>query len=478
VTMEFLVVVLAVALAVIIAILVVVIATMLRRGGVRQTERDDQVDALTAGLEHREELLADREARLSQGESEVRQREAELIQAEAEFTSRKDSAARAEMSRIEALEKVAGLSVEAARAELLVQAESTARLAATQLAKQIEAEAREQAERGAREVIVTAMQRVAAEQTLDAATVAVALPGEEMKGRLIGRDGRNIRSFEQVTGASLVIDDTPGMVELSCFDPLRREVARQTLTELIADGRIHPGRIEQTHAHCALSVEQGCLQTGTEAAAELGIADLDPEILEVLGALKYRTSYGQNVLAHLVESGRLAGLLAAELGLDVAACRRAAFLHDLGKALPDDGGSHALAGAEFARRHGEDVDITHAIEAHHNEVEPATVEAVLVQVADAMSGSRPGARRESTESYAKRLEGLEQIASADPGVERVFAVQAGHEVRVMVRPDQVDDAEAELLATRIAKRIEAELNYPGSIKVTVVRESRATAVAR
>lgn len=472
-TMDLLVVMLAVAIAAILAILALVVVAMFRR----RAASSDKGGAVAA-LEHREELLADREDRLSSGEAKMREREAALTQAEAELQARLDSAVDDQTARLAALAKVAGLSVEAARTQLMDETEVTAKVAATQLRMHIEAEAREQAERTAREIIVTAMQRVVAEQTFEAAAITVALPGEEMKGRLIGRDGRNIRSFEQVTGTSLVIDETPGMVELSCFDPLRREIARQTLSELIADGRVHPGRIEQVHARCTASVEEDCLRDGTEAAAEVGIADLDPAVLRLLGALKYRTSYGQNVLAHLIESARIAGLLAAELGLEAATCRRAAFLHDLGKALSDEAGSHAAAGAEFARRHGEEADIVHAIEAHHNEVAPTTVEAVLVQVADAMSGSRPGARRETTESYAKRLADLERIAASEPGVERVFAVQAGHEVRVMVRPEQIDDGEAGLLAARIAGQIEAELNYPGSIKVTVVRESRATAVAR
>jgi ribonuclease Y len=300
-----------------------------------------------------------------------------------------------------------------------------------------------------------------------------------MKGRVIGREGRNIRSFEQITGVNVVIDDTPETVLLSCFDPVRREVARMTLEELVADGRIHPTRIEEVHAHSLAEVEQMCVRAGEDAAFEVGITDLHPELVATMGRLRYRTSYGQNVLKHLVESAHAAGLLAAEIGLDRTTCVRGAFLHDIGKALTHEAeGSHALVGADLARRFGECDDVVHAIEAHHNEVEPRTVEAVLTQAADAISGGRPGARRESLEAYVQRLHKLEEIASAKAGVERVFAMQAGRDVRVMVKPDEVDDIEAQVLARDLAKQFEEELTYPGQIKVTVIRESRATEVAR
>jgi ribonuclease Y len=300
-----------------------------------------------------------------------------------------------------------------------------------------------------------------------------------MKGRIIGREGRNIRSFEQITGVNLIVDDTPGAVLLSCFDPVRREMARLTLEELVADGRIHPTRIEEVHERSCVEVDRLCVRAGEDAALEMGITDLHPELVATLGKLKYRTSYGQNVLRHLVESGHAAGLLADELGVDRALCVRAAFLHDIGKALTHEAeGSHAIVGAELARKYGESEDVVHAIEAHHNEVEPRTVEAVITQAADAISGGRPGARRESLEAYVERLHRLEEIAMAKPGVERVFAMQAGRDVRVMVLPDQVDDIAAQVLARDIAKQFEEELTYPGQIKVTVIRESRATEVAR
>jgi ribonuclease Y len=305
------------------------------------------------------------------------------------------------------------------------------------------------------------------------------LPSDEMKGRIIGREGRNIRAFEQVTGVNLIIDDTPEAVLLSCFDPVRREVARLALEALVLDGRIHPQRIEDQVERSQKEVEALCLRAAEDALADVGITDLHPELVPVLGRLRYRTSYGQNVLKHLIESAHIAGLMAAELGLDVDLLKRAAFLHDIGKALTHEAeGSHALVGAELARRYGEAEDVVHAIEAHHNEVEPHTVEAVLTQAADAVSGGRPGARRESLESYIKRLQRLEELAQTHEGVQKVFAMQAGREVRVMVQPDVVDDLAAQVLARDIAKQVEEELTYPGQIRITVVRESRASEFAR
>src|SRR5690606_8082221 len=307
----------------------------------------------------------------------------------------------------------------------------------------------------------------------------VHLPGDDMKGRIIGREGRNIRAFEMVTGVNLIIDDTPGAVLLSCFDPVRREVARLTLEKLVADGRIHPHRIEETYEASRREVNQSCVRAGEDALVEVGISDMHPELVTLLGQLRYRTSYGQNVLGHLVESAHLAGMMAAELGLDVRLVKRCALLHDIGKALTHEvEGSHAVIGAEIARRYGECEDVVHAIEAHHNEVEVRTVEAVLTQAADAISGGRPGARRASLESYVERLQRMEEIAQSFEGVEKVFAMQAGRELRIMVRPDDVDDVQAQVIARDVAKRVEEELTYPGQIRVTVVRESRATETAR
>jgi len=440
-------------------VVAVLVAVLLRRGG------GDPV-----AERHHLELLDEREERLNRAEAELGRRTEDLAEREADL-------GRAEARRAEALAEVAGMTTEQARAEVMAAAEAAVRLEVAQLSRELESAARRDADKLARHLIVTSMQRLAAEQTGDSAVAVVTLPGEEMKGRIIGREGRNIKAFEQVTGVNLLIDETPGTVVLSSFDPRRREVARLTLTELVEDGRIHPARIEEVWERVEGRVEHDSVRAAEDAMIELGITDLDPGLLPTLGALRFRTSYGQNVLRHCVESGRIAGLLAAELGLDVATCTRAAFLHDIGKAVPGEA-SHASAGAELARRFGEHPDIVHAIEAHHNEVEPRTVEAVLVQVADAISGSRPGARVESIELYAQRLQRLEDIASGHPGVEKAFALQAGREVRVMVAPEQVSDVEAAALARDIASQIQAELSYPGSIKVLVVRESRATAMAR
>ncbi len=324
-----------------------------------------------------------------------------------------------------------------------------------------------------------AAQRIASEQTAESTVAVLHLPDDSMKGRIIGREGRNIRTFEAVTGVNLLIDDTPEAVLLSSFDPVRREVARITLEALVADGRIQPSRIEEEYERSRLEVEARIVRAGEDAIVAVGVGDMHPDLVALLGRLRYRTSYGQNVLGHLVECANLAGVMAAELRLPIEHAKRCALLHDIGKALTHEvQGSHALIGAEVARRYGEHEDVVHAIEAHHNEIEVRTLEAVLTQTADSMSGGRPGARRESLEHYVERLERLEQIASSHDGVEKVFAMQAGREVRVVVLPDQVDDIGAQVLARDIAAEIEHELTYPGQIRVTVVRESRATGLAR
>ncbi len=441
--------------------------------------QDDELRARRQAVDRREELLAEREDRLNRYLEEMHTREAHLDRIAAGLDDREAQLEEAERERTDALAEVAGLSAEDARSELMAHVEKGARLHAAQLTRDIETEARRNADATAREIIVTSIQRLAAEQTTESVVATVPLPGDEMKGRIIGREGRNIRAFEQITGVNVLIDDTPESVLLSCFDPVRRETARLTLTELVADGRIHPARIEEVHERSKKRVDELCVRAAEDALIEMGITDLAPGLLPILGSLQYRTSYGQNVLRHLVECGHIAALLAAELGLDVETCRRAAFLHDIGKALTHEAeGSHAKVGADLARRHGEHPDIVHAIEAHHNEVEPHTVEAVLTQAADAISGSRPGARRESLEMYVKRLQRLEDIAKEHSGVDKVFAMQAGREIRVMVAPDLVNDAQSQVIARDIAKRVEEELTYPGSIKVTVVRESRAVALAK
>ncbi|SDL57768.1 ribonuclease Y [Tessaracoccus oleiagri] len=430
----------------------------------RRRDSRAALDAETSRLrQHEDRLLTD---------SEGLQARAEKLDAQRSELKRKQASIQAE------LERVAGLTREQARAEIIEEAERTAKLQAAQLAREIEQRARRDAEREARNIIVGAIQRIAAEQTSESVVTVVQLPSDDMKGRIIGREGRNIRAFEQISGANLLIDETPETVLISCFDPVRRETARIALEELVADGRIHPQRIEEVYAKAERTIDEEIRHAAEDALTEVGIVDLHPNLVPTLGSLAYRTSYGQNVLKHLVESARIAGLMAAELGLDVATCKRAAFLHDIGKALSHENeGPHALVGADLLRKHGEHEDIVHAVEAHHNEVEPRTVEAVLTQAADAISGARPGARRESLEAYIERMQSLEKIALRRDGVARAFAMQAGREVRVMVEPEKIDDAGAQVLAREIAKEIEATLTFPGQIRITVVRESRATATA-
>jgi ribonucrease Y len=440
----------------------------------RSELRDQRVD-----LERREQRLSDREERLDSEMRGLEERAQHLDELKTQLKIQRKALADAEAEQRLILERIAGLTAEQAKSELVAAVEHDAKRQAVLVARDIERQAAREANARAQMIIVGAIQRVASEQTSESVVTAVHLPGDDMKGRIIGREGRNIRAFEQVTGVNVMIDDTPESVLLSCFDPVRRETARITLTELVKDGRIHPARIEEVHERSRSQIQSQCLRAAEDAMTEVGISDLHPALVPVLGTLRYRTSYGQNVLKHLVESAHIAGLMAAELQLDIAHCRRAAFLHDIGKALTHEvEGSHAIVGADLARKYGENADIVHAIEAHHNEVEPRTVEAILVQAADAISGSRPGARRESIEAYVQRLERLEEIARARDGVDKVFAMQAGREIRVMVAPDVVDDIEAQVLARDIAKQIEEDLTYPGQIKVVVVRESRATETAR
>ncbi|HUZ35076.1 MAG TPA: ribonuclease Y [Streptosporangiaceae bacterium] len=439
----------------------------------------EEAGQLRADLERRETRLAEREDRLDGDLRALEQRSAAVDQARQELERERGELARLAEERREVLERAAGLTAEQAKAELVATIENQAKREAALIVREAENEARRDGEHRARRIVTLAIQRVASEQTSESVVSVLHLPGDEMKGRIIGREGRNIRAFESVTGVNLIIDDTPEAVLLSCFDPVRREVGRLTLERLVLDGRIHPQRIEESYERSKAEVEQLCARAGDDAMVELGITDLHPELITLLGQLRYRTSYGQNVLAHLVESAYIAAMMASELGLDPALLKRCTVLHDIGKALTHEvEGSHALIGAEIARRYGEHPDVVHAIEAHHNEVEVRTVEAVLTQAADAISGGRPGARRESLEAYVKRLERLEQIAGAHDGVEKVFAMQAGREIRVMVKPDRVDDIQAQVIARDVAKQVEEELTYPGQIRVTVVRESRATEFAR
>jgi ribonuclease Y len=450
-----------------------------RQADQEATAITERARAAQAEVERREERLADRERRLDDQHRLLEQRATELTEIRRQLEVREAEATAAEASIHAELERVAGLTVADAKAELLKSVEAQSRRDAAIIVRDIEADARQHAEQRARHLVVDAIQRVASEQTAESVVSVLHLPGDEMKGRIIGREGRNIRAFESVTGVNLIIDDTPEAVLLSCFDPVRREIGRLTLEKLVLDGRIHPQRIEEIHERSREEVERLCLKAGEDALVEVGITEIHPELIRLLGRLRYRTSYGQNVLKHLIETAHIAGIMAAELRMDGTILKRSAFLHDIGKALTHEvEGSHALIGADLARKYGEHEEVVHAIEAHHNEVLPQTIEAVLTQASDACSGGRPGARRESLEAYVKRLERIEEIASGKPGVDRVFAMQAGREIRVIVQPEQVDDVTAHLLAREVAKQIEDELTYPGQIRVTVVRESRATEIAR
>ncbi|MCA1726676.1 MAG: ribonuclease Y, partial [Actinobacteria bacterium] len=412
--------------------------------------------------------------------AELDQREREAQQRREELEAMK---ARLEQSAVEhrgELERVARLTAAEAKEALMAQIVDEAKRGAMAAVREIEQQAREEGERRARKIVTLAIQRTASEQTAESTVSVFPLPSDDMKGRIIGREGRNIRAFEAVTGINLIIDDTPEAVVLSSFDPVRREVARLTLEKLVGDGRIQPARIEEMHERSLKEVEEEIRRAGEQALIDTGITEVHPEMIRVLGRLKFRTSYGQNVLGHLVESAHIAEIMAAELGMPNAKLvARCALMHDIGKALTHEvEGSHALIGAELARRLKEPPEVVHAIESHHGEVEQRTVEAVLAQTADAISGGRPGARREALETYVKRLERLEEICESYPGVEKTFAMQAGREVRVMVKPEDVDDLSAQVLARDIAKRVEEELQYPGQIKITVVRELRATEYAK
>ena len=447
--------------------------------------RAREVDQTESRLEAEERRIAAESAELDRSVAQLNARQRELDAAQAEIEQR-NTELNERLAALEQrvgefdreLERVAGLTAEQAKAELMAGVEVGAKREAALLVRSIENEARAEGTAKAREIVVEAVQRVASEQTSETVVSVLHLPSDEMKGRIIGREGRNIRAYESVTGVNLIIDDTPEAVLLSCFDPVRREVGRLTLDKLILDGRIHPHRIEEAYEQSKVEVEELCLRAAHDALADVGIADLDERLLPTLGRLKYRTSYGQNVLGHLTETAHIAGVMAAELGIEPTLVKRCAFLHDIGKALTHEvEGSHAIIGAELLRKYGEDEAVAHAVEAHHNEIQPRTIEAVLTQASDTCSAARPGARRESLEAYVKRLARIEEIANAKPGVDKVFAMQSGREVRVMVLPSEIDDLAASVIAREIAKQIEDELTYPGQIRVTVVRESRSTEIA-
>jgi ribonucrease Y len=404
--------------------------------------------------------------------AEVADRERRLRDRERQIDETRDKAVRA-------LERASGLSASQAKALLLKELEDQVRHDSARRLRAIEEETKRDAERRVRNILSVVMQRLAAGHAAETTVSVVQLQADDMKGRIIGREGRNIRALEHLTGVDFIIDDTPNAVILSGFDGVRREIARLTLEKLLQDGRIHPARIEETYYQAKSELESHIAESGEQACFDANVQGLDAELTRMLGRLKYRTSYGQNVLAHSVECAHLAAMMADELGASAKTARRAALLHDIGKAVSHEvEGPHALVGGELARRHGESEAVAHAMEAHHNEVEPQTIEAVIVQAADALSGARPGARGESLEQYVKRLRDLEQIATRHDGVDKVYAMQAGREIRVMVVPDALDDDGAVLLSHEIAREIEQELEYPGQIKVTVIRESRATDYAR
>ncbi len=444
-----------------------------------QREAEEEARARRGELSALESRLLQRDEQLDQRSDMLEQRDRKLLDRERELDKTRDELARAHGEQVAALERVSGLSAEEARTILIEAVREEAEHDAVKLARAIERSAREEAQDKARDIVVTAMQRVAADHTAEHTVSVVHLPSDEMKGRIIGREGRNIRALEQATGIDLIIDDTPETVILSGFDPVRREIARLAITKLIADGRIHPGRIEEVVAKARAEVDVVMRQAGEQAAYEAGVPGLPADIIKTLGRLKFRTSYGQNVLNHVVETSHLAAIIAAEVGADVQVAKMGGLLHDIGKALDHEvEGPHAAIGAQVAQRHNLPPKVCNAIAAHHQEVEYTCLESPIVQVADAISASRPGARGESMDTYVKRLEDLQAIAESFNGVERSFAVQAGREVRILVRPEEIDDLTATRLARDIVKKIEEQLTYPGQIKVTVIRETRAVEYAK
>jgi ribonucrease Y len=444
-----------------------------------QREAEEEARAKRGELAGLERRLLQRDEQLDQRADMLEQRDRKLLDRERELEAARQLLAQAQLEHVAALERVSGMTAAEAKAQLLEAVRDDADREAVRIAKAIERTARDEAEDRAREIVLTTMQRIAADHTAEHTVSAVHLPNDEMKGRIIGREGRNIRALEQATGVDLIIDDTPETVVISAFDPVRREVARLALTKLMADGRIHPGRIEEVVAKARAEVDTIMRQAGEQAIYEAGIPALPSEIVKLLGRLKYRTSYGQNVLNHSIETSRLAAMIAAELGLDVQAAKVGGLLHDMGKAVDHEvEGPHAQIGAQIAQRLNLSPKVVNCIASHHQEVEYASMEAPVVQVADAISASRPGARGESLETYVRRLEDLQAIAESFDGVDKSFAVQAGREVRILVKPEQIDDVTATRLARDVVKKIEASLTYPGQIKVTVIRETRAVEYAK
>jgi ribonuclease Y len=441
--------------------------------------RREEFDRLERRTEERGRTLDRKLEEAAARDREFTRREESCAKREEELRAREAAADHLAQEQRARLERIAGLTADEARREILQRVEDEARGQASALARDIKEQARKSADREARRIISMAVQRLAAEHTSETTVSAVTLPSDEMKGRIIGREGRNIRAFETATGVDVIIDDTPDTVVISCFDPIRREVARRALELLIVDGRIHPGRIEEIVEKCRRELEGQLVELGEQAAFETGINGLHPEMIRLIGRMRYRTSYGQNILDHSKEVAWLAGMMAAELHADVALAKRGGLLHDVGKVLTHDTeGTHVELGVEVARKFGESAAVINCIEAHHDDVPHESTESVLVQAADAISGARPGARREAFETYVKRLTKLEEIANGFAGVEKSSVIQAGREIRVVVTPERVDDAGAIVLSESIAKRIENELQYPGQIRVVVIRETRAVGVAR
>lgn len=424
----------------------------------RLQKRREELDIRTDRLEKREQTINKRQSLIDKRANDVEKLHAQ---------------------EMEELQRISAMTIEDARQQLLTEVEKDTRTDMARIIRQIEAEAKEEGERKARGIITTAIQRVASEHVSEITTSVVALPSDEMKGRIIGRNGRNIHAFEQAAGVDVIVDDTPEAVTISCFDPVRREVARRSLEKLVLDGRIHPAHIEKILKTEQKEVDRVIIESGEEAAYDAGVPGLHPEIIKVLGRLKFRTSYGQNQLSHAVETAKLAAVIASELGADVEICKAGALLHDLGKAMDYNvEGTHAQIGAEFVRRFGVNAKIINAIASHHHEVDQETLEASIVEAADAISGARPGARRESLEQYLKRVRSLEEIADSYKGVNQSYALQAGREIRIFVRPEDIDDLDAIRLARDIAKKVEETMQYPGQIKVTVIRETRAVDYAK
>lgn len=442
-------------------------------------ERRHEVNQLDKRLRQKEETLERRVSQSEKREHELNKREKEFNAKERALQDKENHYAQIIKDQMTVLERVSNLSAEDARQELVRRVEEETRFETSKLAKRIEDEAKEQAEKKAKEIVSLAIQRYASDYVADGTVTAVSLPNDEMKGRIIGREGRNIRALEAATGVDLIVDDTPELVTLSGFDPVRREIARISLERLIADGRIHPTRIEEIVEKAKKEVDTTIKEEGDKAVFDLGLSGIHPEIIKLLGRLKYRTSYGQNMLQHSREVAYLAGMMASELGVDVKLAKRGGLLHDIGKAVDHEiEGSHQEIGSNIAKKYGENQKVINAIFVHHGDEDPSTVEAALVAAADALSAARPGVRRESIENYLKRLEKLEQMAMSYNGVEKCYAIQAGREVRIIVKPEDVSDDMASMLSRDLSKKIEAEMSYPGQIKVTVIRESRFVEYAK